>query len=496
MKIRHGAIMTAIKKYKTIILSSLVLVLLNFGIDYSFEYATDTYSTFHEKGTWVHVLYENGRPLKSLIFYILETLNIPAGLIYHLSHFLGILFLTLAVACFSTMLFSYIKSDFFCVALSFTALANPFIINFWLFEEKSLFMLIILLNVIAVMVTVNRWTSVSKRPLWQDVVVIQLCLWISVSMYQTGIFTYVVLLLPFIAIHSNKLKEFAYKNVFVAVMFGFPLGVSFILAKFFLPVSRLGVNTGVNDILKTTMHIFHFVTFEDFYNVEKGYFLVWVIILLLAVIFGLFAGVKNSLRYVFDVLYITVGCVIVSFLLFLTGNSAACWPRMIYSYGMLFGVVSIYVLYEIDMKQKMSAAPKALIIALTVFILVYDYIGFGKVFLERHRANQEDLYYAEIIGQRIDEYEQETGNTIDTLCYYKDHNVAVFAEGFNKTMLSERAQASGWSRHNSIEIYLNRKFTQGEPDPELEEKFSQEDWNMFSEKQLVFDGNTLHICVY
>lgn len=485
-----------IKKYKTILALSLFLVLLNFGIDYSFEYATDTYSTFHEKGTWVHVLYENGRPLKSLIFYIFETLNIPAGLIYHLSHFLGIIFLTFAVACFSVILLPYVKSEVLGVVLSFTILANPFIINFWLFEEKSLFMLIILLNVIAGIITLNRWTDKSNRPLWQDIVIIQICLWISVSMYQTGIFAYVVLLLPFMVIHSNKLKDFVIKNIFVAVMFGIPLATSFALAKFFLPVTRLGVNTTISDIFKTTLQIFHFVTFENFYNVEKGYFVMWLIILMLAVVFGVFAGVKDRLGFIAGALYITTGCVVVSFLLFLTGNSATCWPRMIYSYGMLFGVVSIYVLYEIDMKQKMSAAPKALIIALTVFILVYDYIGFGKVFLERHRANQEDLYYAEIIGQRIDEYEQKTGNTIDTLCYYKDHNVAVFAEGFNKTMLSERAQASGWSRHNSIEIYLDRKFTQGEPDPELEEKFSQEDWNMFSEKQLVFDGNTLHICVY
>lgn len=63
-------------------------------------------------------------------------------------------------------------------------------------------------------------------------------------------------------------------------------------------------------------------------------------------------------------------------------------------------------------------------------------------------------------------------------------------------MLNERAQASGWSRHNSIEIYLERKFTQGEPDPELQAIFSEKNWNMFSEEQLIFDGNTLHICVY
>lgn len=510
MELTWNRIKSFIYNHKIAIISALILVLLNFGIDYSLQYATDTYSTFIEKGTWVHILYENGRPLKSLIFYLFEAFNVSGGIIYHLSHFLAIVLMTTAVSYFATVIRNYISSEILCIAISFMTLGNPFVIEFWLFEEKSLFMLIILLNIIAVSVTEKMWRCEGNDKAvlydWKVVLIIQVCLWVSVSLYQTGIFPYVVLLLPFIMIYSMNVKDFFAKNIFVAVMFGIPLGASYILAKYFLPVTRLGGDMDLNGIASTFWNIFCFVTFDDFYNVGKGIFVIWIVMLFLAVVFGIAASCKGGkvsiFKHVFAVAYIAVGCVVVSFLLYITGNSAVCWPRMIYSYGMIFGVVTIYVLYNLPRhngrNKGISAAHLAfyLIVALTAFILIYDYIGFGKVFLERHRANQEDLYYAEIIGQRIDEYEQETGNTIDTLCYYKDHNIAVFAEGFNKTMLSERAQASGWSRHNSIEVYLDRKFTQGEPDPELEEKFTQEDWNMFSEKQLVFDGNTLHICVY
>lgn len=98
-----------IKEYKNIVFLSCILVLLNVGIDFAFHYATDTYSTANEKGTWYHILYENGRPLKSLICYVFESLNIPIGIIYHISHSLMIILSTIAVALFAIMLLRYIR---------------------------------------------------------------------------------------------------------------------------------------------------------------------------------------------------------------------------------------------------------------------------------------------------------------------------------------------------------------------------------------------------
>lgn len=492
-----GSFLSITKKYKMLLLASFVLVLLNFGIDYSFQYATDTYSTVNETGTWYHIIFSNGRPLKALIFWAFEVTRVPFGFVYHFSHFLAIIFLAIAVAVFAVMLQHYVSSSWLCVAISFMILANPFSIEFMLFEEMGLFMLIILLNVIAVWVTEKRWREKKTDGLAWDIAIIQICMWISVSLYQTGVLSYVVLMLPFIVIYSESVRDFWYKNLFVAAMMGIPLGCAYILAAFFLPVDRLDNNLDLVGKIKNFWNIFRFVTFEEFYNVGRGIFLAWIVVLLVAVVCGIMAMSMGITKHILAVIYIMVGCVVTSFLLYITGSSTVCWPRMIYTYGMLFGIVSIYLLYELGLSTFKSAdVARALIIGLTVFIIFYDYIGFGKVFLERHRANQEDLYYAKIIGQRIEEYEQETGHAINTLCYYKDHHIAVFSEGFDKTMLSERAQASGWSRHNSIEIYLNRKFEQGESDPELQEMFSEKDWNMYSEEQLVFDGNKLHICVY
>ena len=491
-------ILSSIKENKNIYIWSLVLVLLHFGIDFTFNYATDTYSTFNETGTWYHVIYENGRPLKALIYYVIEIMNIPAGIVYHASQASGMLMLAVAVAMFTLILKNYLANETLCLIISFVTLVNPFFIEFMLFEEKGLFMLVILLNIIALSFTEKRWRT-GEGDLIKEIIIVQLCLWVSVFIYQTIIEVYVVLCLPFIAIWSKSVKDFISKNIYVMIMYGVPMGCAFLLAKFFLPVERLDNNLDLAGKIQNFIRIFKFVTVDEFYTLRKGLFLIWLFILFAVAVFAIIRSSQPWFKTFFYVAYISIGCTVVSFLLYITGSSTVCWPRMIYTYGMLFGCVLLYLLYikdQMEQKSIFDSVFKIIAVSLLCIILVFDYISFGKVFLERHRANQEDMYYAEIIGQRIAEYEEETGITIDTLCYYKDYHIAVFGEGFDDSHLNERAQASGWSRHNSIEIYLDKHFNQGEPDPELQEMFSQKDWNMFSEEQLIFDGSTLHICVY
>lgn len=495
-----SALNKCILKYKNIIVMAAVFVLLNFGINYSFEYATDTYYIVNQHGTWKNIFYNNGRPLLALFFYVTEALSVPHGIVYHISQLFALLFLIIAVTVFSVVVSNYVESEIISVIISFITLSNPFVVEFMLFAEKGLFMLTILFSVIAVALTEKRWRKNQSGALLGDIIIIQVCLWCSVLIYQTIITSYVVLMLPFIAIYSKNIKSFLKKNIFVAINFAFPLGASYLMAKFILPVDRIGDNLAVAERIKNFIRIFKYVTFERFYHVNKGLFICWLLILCIACFFSIFTMKSGKIKRVMHWIYMYIGCVCVSFLLYITGVSTVCWPRMIYSYGMIFGIMSLYIFIDISRRKeslsKFVFGAEKIVVLLSLVILVFDYISFGKVFLERYRTNQEDMYYAEIIGQKIEEYEKETGLNVDTLCYYKDFNLTVFGHGYEDTMLSNRAQVDGWSRHNSIEIYLDREFIEGESDPQLEKMFAEKDWNMYSDDQLVFDGNKLHICVY
>ena len=53
-----------------------------------------------------------------------------------------------------------------------------------------------------------------------------------------------------------------------------------------------------------------------------------------------------------------------------------------------------------------------------------------------------------------------------------------------------------WSDVNIINYYNNRKFKRINNDKTIKENFQKCDWNEFNTEQLVFIGNTLHLCIF
>jgi hypothetical protein len=149
-----------------------------------------------------------------------------------------------------------------------------------------------------------------------------------------------------------------------------------------------------------------------------------------------------------------------------------------------------------EQKEIFQNAVKGVAFLLIAVICVSEYVVFQKCFLERYRCNQADLYLCNIIGEKIKEYEEETGNTVDTLCYYSDMARSWQETGYDKTETSIRAQATGWSRTYSINYYLGTDYKEGEPDAELLEYYKNINWDTYADDQLLFEGNTLHICIY
>ena len=47
---------------------------------------------------------------------------------------------------------------------------------------------------------------------------------------------------------------------------------------------------------------------------------------------------------------------------------------------------------------------------------------------------------------------------------------------------------------SSMNYYSGRVFERGEMVPEYVDTFAGIDWNAFSEDQLIFDGDTVHVC--
>ena len=90
------------------------LIILFYGVNFSIEYATDTYSTFQEADTWKWMLYENGRLINAALYYVIEKLQIPNGYVYKLSYLLAIFCLAIATYILAKLLNKFCVNKFLC----------------------------------------------------------------------------------------------------------------------------------------------------------------------------------------------------------------------------------------------------------------------------------------------------------------------------------------------------------------------------------------------
>ena len=478
------------KENQKIILYSFFLTLLFFGINYRIEYATDTYYNFIQKGAYVACL-DNGRPFLALCFYILESLPISVGIIYHIMQILGIVFLTASTSVLAATYHRYIGKETTSIVLSFLTIANPLIIEYFLFEEKGIFMLAILLNVIAALITVGQWEK-GKIKVSYTVITI-LCMLIAVLSYQTSVQVYVVICLPFIVMHSKNAPDFIKKNIYVALLYGFSMGCAFAVAKYLLNTERATMSFNLMEGIGRAHNTISTVTFDKFFHLPGGVFAIWCILAVVAALIAVCRTEKGKVLSLLSFVYIAAGCVVASFFVFVLNGAALPSPRTVYTYGMLFGVILFYAeVIQASDKKVIGFIP----IIVAIIILAYEYLNFGSLFIDRYQCNAVDRYYAQIIREQIRKYEDETGNKVDTICFYVDEERMWWDEGYGDSEMMSRAQSCGWSALNSINLYLGRDYLEGEQDEDLAEYFASQNWGMYSEEQVVFRGNELHLCVY
>ena len=67
-------------------------------------------------------------------------------------------------------------------------------------------------------------------------------------------------------------------------------------------------------------------------------------------------------------------------------------------------------------------------------------------------------------------------------------------EGTWRIMVS--AFTTSWSQLEAMNYYQGTSYEAAEVDSDIEEYFASQDWNTLSVEQLIFKGDTLHICVY
>lgn len=260
--------------------------------------------------------------------------------------------------------------------------------------------------------------------------------------------------------------------------------------------SRIGEVTGIIENIKNVISIVWTVSWKQWFHLGEHLFATCTLMVIIGVALlnvGIYEEISIWKRIV-PMAYIILGTVFTAFFPKISGIGDIVAPRTLYPYGCLPGIVAIYAIISLGNNVK----KRNIVVfgfVLTI-VLGMQYLNFSSVIIERYRANQNDKYYCEIIGEKIKEYEEESGNAVDTICFYYDKSVKWYDSGCDETTQSPRAQSCGWSNVTALNMYLDKKYVKGEPCSEYIEYFERYNWDTYSDKQIIFEENVLHLCIY
>ena len=192
---------------------------------------------------------------------------------------------------------------------------------------------------------------------------------------------------------------------------------------------------------------------------------------------------------IFAVIFVTVAPQIMQ-------NTDSIWfvARSTYSYASIFGILVLYFLMNCD---NISRFGKNLIIILSAILLIVQFNRFNLIEVSRYKSNEMDYEITQKIISRIREYENETGNKVKNIALYEDKSMSyVYGDVFSTGDTNIKAYSKDWCIMYILKYYSGINLVNIEKNPEIEDKFKEKDWKNFEDEQLIFDGETLHLCKY
>ena len=474
---------------------SLLITLVFFGIFIKMEYATDTYSVLagSRKEIFNHFM-QSGRFITALFWGAVNVLKFSDYLIYFLSFALAIICISLAIYNLQLVINKKIENSAISLILSTVTIINPFSIELFLFIEKGIFGLGILLSILAFSSFVKYLEDGNKK----YILYIIAFMLIATFCYQGVIGIFIAISSIYVVIYNKNIKDFIKNNLIILLGYGIPAIINFVTVKFIYGNSRV---TGKVILLESLQKIFEgSKEMLATYSILPKYTLVILVCILIIIYIALLLTNKkeNKIKKLFNFLgliYIFIAIIGISIAPQIMQETSSIWfvPRSTYPFGAIIGIISIYFILTLDKNN----IKYILIGIINISLLVIQLYSFNKIEIDHYNLNYLDKLNSISIGEEIKVYEKETGNKVTKICIYNDQNVSfTYPEIWAKKDTNITGFYPDWSIINMINYYNNLELEETEKDEEIEEYFTQFDWTNYNDKQIIFIGDTIHYCKF
>lgn len=486
----------------------LIITLIFYGALYRLSYSRCTYRMYFYdwKEEFKHYL-GVGRYLVAFCWGVVSVLKFSFKTTYILSYILAIMSLTLAMYRLSFIVEKLIKNDKMTYFICTLIVLNAYLIDFFLYIEKGVMAFSILMVIISFGFLYDYFETKNRKKL----LYVLGCMLLTNFAYQATGGLFVSLSLILILKYSKDIKEFLKNNVLVALLYGIPIGINYIMMKFTYPTER---NLGEIDFIESTIKIIKSLDklFVNSYSILPRYFFS---IVLLTVVIGFVVNtilnkttnnvilknikLSNKLQSIIGLIYIFVGCLVVTIFPQYSLSTADIYlsPRCTIGFASIIGILILYLFYV----QNTTKFDKKFYMIISLIYLIVQFTQLQFIIQDLHKVNELDMITAKEIERNIKEYEEQTGIEIKNVVYYQDKYASnSYPDIISFNEINQKIITRSWRNLSVLGYFTGRDLQLQKSEEyyvkEYQEYYSTKNWDYFDKDQLRFVGDTLHWCLF
>lgn len=492
--------------YKDIIFFFIISIIF-FGIFINLEYATDTYTVFTAgaKQDIIHFL-GSGRFVTAFSTAVARIIHLSELQIYTISYIIAIISLVLSLYEMNKIIKKDVESKIISKIISILIILNVFIIELFLFIEKGILVFSILLNVYAIKYLIKYFETKNKI----ELIKVLALMFFANGAYQGTVGLFIAIATIYIIKYSKNIKDFIVNNIITGICYVIPAVLDLIIARIFdgdRVSGQIMLMESIQKVLLGTKNMM-----KTYFLIPEYIFIMFFIVVIGILIYKIIRSKKNTKIKIINMLsivYIILGTLVATILPQLMQDTESIWmvPRSTYAFASLIGLLILYLCMnfkDVNLKSKPNKKTKiktinycSFIVLISVIYILIEYVNVTKVEVDRYKLNQEDKQVSIQIIDKVKEYENNTGNKIDSIAIYQDKNMQyTYKDIFVTGDINVKAYSSNWATKSIIEYYGKFKLNSVEQDEKIAAEFAEKNWDYFNDEQLIFKENTLHICCY
>lgn len=463
------------------------------------HFASDTYCLY-SVGYHNYILHflQSARFFSALELWISQILDISFLSNLKIMSFIGIILITVAwfiLYKFILKLLNKEKSIYWNILIgiiTFTILFNFSSCEMFMFAESGIMCLSILFSVIG--------ACIFNSNMKNRYIISFIFVFFSSIAYQATISLFVLIALVMEA-YKNKgnIKKIIKEAILIGIFYGVALTLNLILVKIIEHIQGVGMRSTTipttKSIIETIKKYGTFMACDTFRLFPEYLYLGMISIITIWFIFNICKN-KNLFSFLEFIVLILLAFIMPLLPVIVTPQEKQYLePRMTFSYASLVGVLILYIALNFNIND--FSINRKIAMSLAVFALIINAMNFIRTSTENIVSGYLDRNVAKSILEEIYQYQDKNNIKIENIGIAYDQNASTYYDGQPSLESSNvRSMVIDWSAIQVIEFYSGEKYNKVNTPQEVKQEFLKYNWNFYNSKQLIFDGNTVYICLY